>query len=262
MRDEKRIQPFLKKFEEVWKQNPDLRFGQLVDILWGDNHSESELFYLEDDEFLEALERFTEKHKGFGVVNISKEKLLSQCYFVVLNSDVAQLLDAAEVPYFVFHDLIVAIRYEISNTDDCLKSCFVDFSMLDLLDVSDWELVDRAYDNDAYYFTPLCSFAPGILFPEGYDSPLVVRSKREHNGASFILHSELMEDLAENVKCDFYIIPSSVHELIIIPVDFGLDADSIKEMIKAINSEVLSAEEKLSDSLYLWDCEKCEVTIV
>ena len=262
MRDEKRIQPFLKKFEEVWKQNPDLRFGQLVDILQGENHPESELFYLEDEEFLEALERFTEKHKGFGVVNISKEKLLSQCYFVVMNGDEAQLLKKAGIPYFKFHDLIVAIRYEISNTGDYVKSCFVDCSMMDLLDVSDWELIDHAFDNDAYYFTPLYDFAPGILLPDGFASPLVVRSEREHNGASFIMHSELMEDLAENVKRDFYIIPSSVHELIIMPVDFGLDVDSIKEMIKSINSEILSAEEKLSDSLYLWDCKKCEVTIV
>lgn len=262
MRDEKRIQPFLKKFEEVWKQNPDLRFGQLVDILQGDNHPESELFYLEDEKFLEALERFTEKHKGFGVANISKERLLEKCYFVVMNGDVAPLLETAGVPYFEFHDLVIAIRYEISNTDDYIKSCFVDYSMMDLLDVSVCELLDRAFDNDTYYFTPLSDFAPGIMPPDGYISPLVVRSEREHNGASFIMHSELMEDLAENVKCDFYIIPSSVHELIIIPVDFGLDADSIKEMIKAINSEVLSTEEKLSDSLYLWDCEKCEVTIV
>ena len=51
MRDPKRIEPFLKTIEEIWKENPDLRFGQLID-----NAIRAEyLYYIEDDKALSAL---------------------------------------------------------------------------------------------------------------------------------------------------------------------------------------------------------------
>lgn len=51
MRDPKRIEPFLKTIEEIWKENPDLRFGQLID-----NAIRAEyLYYIEDDKALAAL---------------------------------------------------------------------------------------------------------------------------------------------------------------------------------------------------------------
>ena len=51
MRDPKRIDPFLKTIEKIWKENPDLRFGQLIE-----NAIRAEyLYYIEDDQALRAL---------------------------------------------------------------------------------------------------------------------------------------------------------------------------------------------------------------
>ena len=51
MRDPKRIDPFLKTIKEIWKENPDLRFGQLIE-----NAIRAEyLYYIEDDKALAAL---------------------------------------------------------------------------------------------------------------------------------------------------------------------------------------------------------------
>ncbi len=49
-----RISPVIRKLEEVWREHPDLRLGQLLINCAGDK----DLFNLEDDELMEALERF------------------------------------------------------------------------------------------------------------------------------------------------------------------------------------------------------------
>jgi hypothetical protein len=56
MRDPNRITPFVKKFEEIWKNHPDLRFGQIVDILIATTGKNQ--FYVEDDVVLQAMYNF------------------------------------------------------------------------------------------------------------------------------------------------------------------------------------------------------------
>lgn len=56
MRDKKRIKPFLKEFEKLWSNHQDLRFAQLVEILYRkSNHIE--LFSIEDDKFLDLIKK-------------------------------------------------------------------------------------------------------------------------------------------------------------------------------------------------------------
>lgn len=52
-----RIKPVIRKLEELWRKYPDLRLGQLLIDCAGDK----DLFNLEDDELLEAMERFGDK---------------------------------------------------------------------------------------------------------------------------------------------------------------------------------------------------------
>jgi uncharacterized protein YihD (DUF1040 family) len=54
MRDINRIDPFMDKLKEFWKQFPDLRFVQLLDIInfHAEKKFKKDAFYLEDDEFL------------------------------------------------------------------------------------------------------------------------------------------------------------------------------------------------------------------
>ena len=56
MRDVKRIKPFLEKLGKIWETEvPDWRFGQLVSNL---QRQYGDLFYLEEDDFLEQMEKF------------------------------------------------------------------------------------------------------------------------------------------------------------------------------------------------------------
>lgn len=53
MRNPDRIEPMLNIIKDVWKKNPDLRFGQLVYILF--YGFESDMFNVEDDVFFNTI---------------------------------------------------------------------------------------------------------------------------------------------------------------------------------------------------------------
>ena len=59
MRDIKRINPFLKKVEELWLLNPDLRFGQIIYLLA--NSINRDLFFPEETEWLEHINKEIQK---------------------------------------------------------------------------------------------------------------------------------------------------------------------------------------------------------
>ena len=54
-------------------------------------------------------------------------------------------------------------------------------------------------------------------------------------------------------------IPSSVHEALILPADVSVPADHIPDMIRWVNEEEVQEHERLSDSLYFYNPEAMEI---
>lgn len=62
MRDAKRIPETLEELEKVWESNPDLRLGQIFNIL--QTKANNDLFYIEDDKLIELLKVTFEEIQG------------------------------------------------------------------------------------------------------------------------------------------------------------------------------------------------------
>lgn len=77
----------------------------------------------------------------------------------------------------------------------------------------------------------------------------VLSNSSRHFGASCILYNEVLNDFAKDIHSDFFILPSSVHELIIVP-DNGEDPQILQRMVKEVNSTQVSAQDVLSDNIY------------
>ena len=61
MRDPNRIDKFLTKFGEYWKQVPDWRFGQVVENIMRFTSSTEQTFFIEDEDFLKNMRAFFEE---------------------------------------------------------------------------------------------------------------------------------------------------------------------------------------------------------
>lgn len=87
----------------------------------------------------------------------------------------------------------------------------------------------------------------------GNDLPLYVLTGRQAFGASAILYDDIVSMVQERFG-DVYVIPSSVHELLIVPVEeareHGLSISDLKTMVQQVNESEVVEEEQLSNNIY------------
>ena len=69
-------------------------------------------------------------------------------------------------------------------------------------------------------------------------------------GAVALFYPDVKEKAAELIGSDYYILPSSVHEVILVPDSAGIDAKELCDMVKQANRTVVDAQDVLSDNVY------------
>ena len=73
------------------------------------------------------------------------------------------------------------------------------------------------------------------------------------NGAAVILYKGLLSKISARLDSDFMILPSSVHEVILVPVNnINVDDMEIKKIVEEINITQVPKEEVLSDNVYYY----------
>ena len=104
---------------------------------------------------------------------------------------------------------------------------------------------------------------PPLLPPPSVPIPMyVLTNETKVYGASVILNPDMLEEATRTLGTDdFYILPSSVHEVIVIPADMGED-DQFMDMVWDINRTTLSPDEVLSDNIYTYDSKERTFYIV
>ena len=80
----------------------------------------------------------------------------------------------------------------------------------------------------------------------------VLSNVRRMNGAASILYPGQLEKMGELLEDDYYILPSSIHELIILPKKFETGDVNLSQMVSDINREHVEKEEILSGHAYFY----------
>lgn len=77
----------------------------------------------------------------------------------------------------------------------------------------------------------------------------VMSNRSRHYGASVMLLDDKLQDLERKFK-SYHILPSSVHEVLIVPDTLGIDEASLREMVVDVNQDLVSPRDRLSDNIY------------
>ena len=92
----------------------------------------------------------------------------------------------------------------------------------------------------------------GALDP-GAETVFVLTNKSGMFGAAGMLFKEALEMAAEKAGGDFYLIPSSIHECLIIQAGGERDSTGLKDILRRVNEEVVDPDEVISYSLYRYN---------
>lgn len=184
----------------------------------------------------------------------------------------------AEMPYIDFLDLAICFYYAYHS--DTLGDGTIPIynSHMELWETCTAELFGLAKRNTARLFPWTCGSMEDILREmAGGDASLdgmagedacllemslkVLSNTSRVHGAVCMLYPGVLDSLARKERNRLYILPSSIHEVILLADDGKIMPDELKKMISEVNSTQVAPEEVLSDSLYYYDLQDKRVRI-
>lgn len=94
------------------------------------------------------------------------------------------------------------------------------------------------------------------------DESYTLSNKELLYGASSMVYKGVLEKIGNKLKSSYYIIPSSVHELMIVSTKHAPKVNKILETLKEGNESYVCKHEYLSDRLFMYDRNTCMIAEV
>lgn len=214
-----------------------------------------------------------EEHRQSSSIDLSFftdfEKVKEKILFKLINTEQnTKLLD--EVPSVSFLDLSIIFYYLFDSTDSSNATILIRKEHLDFWKVNADDLLHIAKENTPkllpYTLNSMLDIIAGIkadVPPMDTDEllPMYVLTNESNSfGAAAMLYDDVLKSFSDRKISDFYILPSSVHELILIPADMVEDTEYLTEMVQQVNSEQVPNEEILSDHAYYYNRTTNQIT--
>ncbi|MBR5508995.1 MAG: hypothetical protein IKV59_02970 [Lachnospiraceae bacterium] len=185
-----------------------------------------------------------------------------------------------DIPHKDFLDLSKAYYVEIRNEEIGTGTVLITNKHMQMwgtnLEDIDKYATDNTEQRNPYCIFPMEKIAEGLMkeiagteedIPDFRIPPMemyVLTNQQRFLGASVLLCKNVLKDFVKEKEDDLYILPSSTHELIVIParVVWYTGINHLKEIVKEVNSTQVEPEEFLSNNVYRYDRETDKIEIV
>lgn len=173
-----------------------------------------------------------------------------------------------KIPYREFLDLAVVYYYSVQISDGVTGTMLVTEEHLGVLGITADELHQAAAINCERFQPVKIRCMEDVVYDLGRKLGVEVQetkccrpflyvmtnSKGMFGALSMTLEKEL-DCFSERINNSFYLLPSSVHEVILVPAYKEFNVEYFADMVKEINETQVDATEVLSDSIYYYDRE-------
>lgn len=232
--------------------------------------------YLETGELLidELWDIFIKNQGNFPVNtnNIFKDWVLirDRIIFKLVNKN----LNKEHLNDWIYRDVgeelaIIYLYLFETSSDEPMATVTITEKLAENLIVSEEELHFAAMENTPRLLRPIKKSLSEVLsrlgLPLNEDVPdimTVITNEKCLYGASTMFYPGLMKAIADALQKEvLYLIPSSIHELILVNIDEDR-ASGIGEIIRQVNRTEVSTEDILSDNLYQYNAVTDEISII
>lgn len=209
-------------------------------------------------------------------------QMKDQIVFCLINTAQNEKL-LEDLPHREFLDLSVIYRVVIEEDKDGMKSSIVRNDLASALGLTEEKLFTLAMENTRKMFPTVVRNLSEVLremmiedgmppeladvmFPDdqqdGCPTLFMISNVSKMNGAAVILYEDVLRELAERFDSDLYILPSSIHEVIAVPIVEDMPTpEELAEMVTSINSEQVGIEDRLSNQVYRYDKASGKIAI-
>ena len=235
------------------------------------------------DKIVSALSKkiIEDKNRQIDTMSVlSKENILNSTYLMVINAKSNQKLLAETPHYFIAEgELAVIPRLNISITD---KSGFIIIKndLLPKLQMTGDEILQVAKINTSeqnlFEINSLLAETMQAMeengediaddfsefFTESTPKAFVVTNKDKKLGACCLACPEVIGTAIEKMGFDCYILPSSIHEVILIEKKGNFnEIEELRDMVNQVNRQSVPANEILSDQVFQYNSKTRKIEI-
>lgn len=231
---------YLEQFYESYIDGTDIE--EIIDkiiSMYDENKPESDY----DFSYIDSYES-TKNNIYFKAVNYERNKsfLEDVPYF--------RFIDLALVPYIMIDDELFGNASVVIH-QDLFNRWGID------TDTFYWDVMNNMENNYKYDFVPISQLLKNMINKdddciEACSEMYVLCPSERVYGAALIAVSKVMAQIADKMDSDYYIIPSSIHELIMVSADDRNNEEYLNNMINEVNESVVSEEDYLSNHSYYY----------
>ena len=223
----------------------------------------------------------TDRNRKIDTMSVlSKENILNSTYLMVINAKSNQKLLSDTPHYFIAEgELAVIPRLNINITD---KSGFIIIKndLLPKLQMTGDEILQVAKINTSgqnlFEINSLLSVTMQAMeengediaddfsefFTENTPKTFVITNKDKKLGACCLACPEVIGTAIQKMGFDCYILPSSIHEVILIEKKGNFnEVEELREMVKQVNRQSIPANEILSDQVFQYNAKTKKIEI-
>ncbi len=219
--------------------------------------------------------------QDFDVNSITYFKLVQDkiCFKLVNRDKNKELL--SDAPYLPFHDLAVILYVVVSEDRVGTGTVTVHNNLMHMWENPDikelyriaknntqrrykgrvsnmmeimGEIISHSADNIDHDMVD-AFFEMDSVYEDSMMPMFIATNSKKVNGAGVILYDGLLRTFSEKIGGDFYILPSSMHEVIFVPANGDMDTRYLIQMVKEVNATEVSPDEVLSDNVYMYHAD-------
>lgn len=163
-----------------------------------------------------------------------------------------------QIPHQQYLDLAIVFYYMLENREIGDGTILIYDSHLSMWGIDKEELYLAARKNSLnlmpHEFQSMAELLGHVGETAEGDLPMyVLTNEKKYLGAVNIIYDHILADIGSVLEDDFFVLPSSIHEVIIIPATVRATKGALKSMVREINATQVSPEEILSDEIYYYE---------
>ena len=196
-----------------------------------------------------------------------KDKLIMEVVSTEANADML-----ANVPHVEMEDMSVVYRFVIDSNDDGRATILATNNMIEAMGVTPEQLHEDALKNApelkpavitgmSEVMAEMMGMSPeemammGMPTDPADEQMFVATVPDKIHGAGVLAYQDFMDQAAERVGGSFYILPSSLHEVLLVPDNGQMSLHDLESMVREVNATQVAPEDKLTDNVYHYDAE-------
>lgn len=224
-------------------------------MLYSEGKDINHILELITEEYIEARENID----SYDFKSVENMDIQNNIFLKLINFEKNKDV-LAKCPYIKYKDLAITFRILVKSDDSGIASACMTNRELHMLNMDIDSLYNVAKENTRRLFPPVLQKLDEMMFGKYSDGGgrsqgmdlYVLTNNQGINGAVYMSYEDIICDFAKE-HGSFYILPSSIHEVILLPREQDEEREELSEMVMEINRYVVTDTEYLSDNVYFYD---------